>query len=156
MEAVQGWAAAVCLTVLAAALVRMLCPEGQFARLMRVILGAFMLCAVVSPFGSFSEGWNTGEYDGVMAQAEEFEEETASRSASLMERSLEQLIGSTLAQNGISFEKITVRMDTDGEDGISIRQIQVTLSHGQDIQQTKTIIRDSLGLETEVTADENR
>ena len=91
-----------------------------------------------------------------MAQAEEFEEETASRSASLMERSLEQLIGSTLAQNGISFEKITVRMDTGGEDGISIRQIQVTLSHGQDIQQTKTIIRDSLGLETEVTADENR
>ena len=69
---------------------------------------------------------------------------------------MEQLIGSTLAQNGISFEKITVRMDTGGEDGISIRQIQVTLSHGQDIQQTKTIIRDSLGLETEVTADENR
>ena len=57
MEAVQGWAAAVCLTVLAAALVRMLCPEGQFARLMRVILGAFVLCAVVSPFSSFSEGW---------------------------------------------------------------------------------------------------
>lgn len=29
MEAVQGWAAAVCLTVLAAALVRMLCPEDS-------------------------------------------------------------------------------------------------------------------------------
>ena len=48
MEAVQGWAAAVCLTVLAAALVRMLCPEGQFARLMRVILGAFVLWCPLS------------------------------------------------------------------------------------------------------------
>ena len=71
MGEVRTWAAAVCLTVLAAALLRMLCPEGNFSRLLRVILGAFVLCAVLRPLQSLGGlSWEGGEYEDAMAQAQ--------------------------------------------------------------------------------------
>ncbi len=156
MGEVRTWAAAVCLTVLAAALLRMLCPEGNFSRLLRVILGAFVLCAVLRPLQSLGGlSWEGGEYEDAMAQAQEYEEQTETAYTSVVEQSIESLIASELAENGFSLKKVEVKTDT-GEDGrIIMEQIQVTLNKGQEVEKARLLLQESLGLETEVTADEN-
>lgn len=156
MGEVRTWAAAICLTVLAAALLRMLCPEGNFSRLLRVILGAFVLCAVLRPLQSLGQtAWEGGEYEDAMAQAQEYEEQTETTYTFVVEQSIESLIASELAENGFSLKKVEVNTDT-GEDGrIIMEQIQVTLNQGQDVEKARLLLQESLGLETEVTADEN-
>ena len=51
-------------------------------------------------------------------------------------------------------KKLQVSMDTSEEDRIVIRQIQVTVSQSQDVERAEALLRESLGLETEVTANE--
>ena len=158
MNEVRMWVAAVCLTVLSAALLRMVCPEGGFSRLMRIILGAFVLCALLQPLWSLKDAGFGAEagYEEAMAQAESYEEQVEDRSLQMMESSLKSLIAAELSKKEIPFEKISISMDT-GEDGrIVIRQTQVTLPYGQNADEVKTLLRETLGLETEVTADENR
>ena len=156
MQGVEMWAAAVCLTVLAAALLRMVCPEGSFSRLLRIILGAFVLCALLQPLGELVQNLSRPEqsYDDAMEQAEDFTSQAEGRSGELMESSLESLIRTELVQEGIPFEKIAVSMDTGEEDRIVIRRIQVTVSQSQDVERAEALLRESLGLETEVTANE--
>ncbi len=156
MGEVRTWAAAICLTVLASALLRMLCPEGNFSRLLRVLLGAFVLCAVLEPIQSLTGmSWEDGDYEQAMAQAEGYEEQTEEAYTSVVEESVRSLIAAELAENGFSFTKIRVETDT-GEDGrILMEQIQVTLTNGQDVEKARLLLQESLGLETEVTADEN-
>lgn len=157
MGEVRVWAAAICLTVLASALLRMLCPEGNFSRLLRVLLGAFVLCAVLEPVqGLVGMSWEAGDSQEAMAQAQDYEEQTEEAYTSVVGESVRSLIAAQLAENGFSFTKIQVETDT-GEDGrILMEQIQVTLTNGQDVEKARLLLQESLGLETEVTADENR
>ena len=90
-----------------------------------------------------------------MAQAQEYEEQTETAYTSVVEQSIESLIASELAENGFSLKKVEVKTDT-GEDGrIIMEQIQVTLNKGQEVEKARLLLQESLGLETEVTADEN-
>lgn len=153
----QTWAIAICFTMLASVLLRMVCPEGNFTRLLRIILGVFVLCALVAPpRGISGVEMEWGEYEETMVQAEEFAGQAAERSQEMMTASLESLIRQELIKNEISFKKVSVLMDTSEEGRIVIRQIQVTLSQGQDVERAESLLKESLGLETEVTADENR
>ncbi len=157
MGEVRTWAAAICLTVLASALLRMLCPEGNFSRLLRVILGAFVLCAVLKPVQNlWGMSWEQGEYQDAMAQAEAYEEQTEGAYTAVVEESVRSLIAAELTENGFSFTKIRVETDTGEDERIIMKQIQVTLTNGQDAEKARLLLQESLGLETEVTADENR
>ena len=49
MSAVQDWAAALCLAALSAALLQYLSPGGTMEKIFRLVLGAFVLCGLLSP-----------------------------------------------------------------------------------------------------------
>ena len=149
------WAAAVCLTVLAAALLRMVCPEGNFSRLMRVILGAFVLCALIQPVSALAGAdWGKADSEPVMAQAESYAQQAQERSEEIMGSSLESLIRTELARAEIPVEKISVLVDTGEDESIRIKQIQICLSRTEDIERARALLEESLELETEVYAGE--
>ena len=155
MDEVRMWAAAVCLTVLAAALLRMVCPEGNFSRLMRVILGAFVLCALIQPVSALAGAdWGKVDSEPVMAQAESYAQQAQERSEEIMGSSLENLIRTELARAEIPVEKISVLVDTGEDESIRIKQIQICLSRKEDIERARTLLEESLEMETEVYAGE--
>ena len=49
MGAVREWSAAICLAALAAALLQGLAPSGAMERMVKLVLGAFVLCALAMP-----------------------------------------------------------------------------------------------------------
>ena len=60
MGAVREWSAAICLVALAAALLQGLVPNGSMERMVKLVLGAFVLCAMAMPLKNLGVqiAWN--------------------------------------------------------------------------------------------------
>ena len=49
MSGVQSWAAGVCFTVIAASILQYISPNGAMERVMKLVLGAFVLYGIMMP-----------------------------------------------------------------------------------------------------------
>lgn len=155
MGAVREWSAAICLVALAAALLQGLAPNGSMERMVKLVLGAFVLCAMAMPLKNLGVqiAWNfpieehTQENTQLQSTVET-QMETAARS------SIENLVAAELSKMDVKSEKVVVRMDTNADNSIGINRVEVTLAegYGGDCARAQARLRETLGLEVEVTA----
>ena len=147
MGAVREWSAAICLVALAAALLQGLVPNGSMERMVKLVLGAFVLCAMAMPLKNLGVqiAWNF-PIEG--HTQENTQMETAARS------SIENLVAAELSKMDVKSEKVVVRMDTNADNSIGINRVEVTLAegYGGDCARAQARLRETLGLEVEVTA----
>ena len=52
MNAVYQWATVVCLAAIVGAMIELITPIGRMEKMVRFVLGAFMICAMIAPFTS--------------------------------------------------------------------------------------------------------
>ena len=52
MNGIKEWSAILCLAALASCMLEMIIPSGRMEKIMRFVLGGFLLCAMISPISN--------------------------------------------------------------------------------------------------------
>ena len=130
MGAVREWSAAICLVALAAALLQGLVPNGSMERMVKLVLGAFVLCAMAMPLKNLGVqiAWNFP----IEGHTQE----------------------NTQLQSTVETQMETAARSSIENNSIGINRVEVTLAegYGGDCARAQARLRETLGLEVEVTA----
>ena len=148
----KAWAAGICALAVAAAMIRLLSPGGNLAKMLRLVVGALTLCVVVGPLLQL-----VPKLSGAVQQSEPVSSTTSDFSAavrqqtiSAMEQKVEQVAGQRLQAAGITYQKIEAEMDTSSDSDIHINKGVVTLPPGSSADETQTLLERDLGVTVEV------
>lgn len=154
MEAVQDWAAALCLTALSAALLERLSPGGSMEKIFRFVLGAFVLCGLVAPLGEFlpaaAESIPAWSAQG---EAGSFEQSVDTQILQAAKSNLRQVIAGEIYQMGYTCDEIEIFMDIAQDGRIVINKVAVSLcASEEECALAQARLEKATGLKTEVTA----
>lgn len=159
MNGVMQWATVVCLAAVVGAMIELITPTGRMEKMVRFVLGGFMICAIITPltgtatkitFDLPAQTWQSQE------TAASFQEDLNEQVLQVAANNIKELAVEALQKEHITAQKIEVFMDTSDESGISINNLVVTLDESRrgDQAQVKKILENTLGLPTEVSIDE--
>lgn len=157
MNGVMQWAAVICLSALVCGMLELLVPDGNMEKMVRLVLGAVLLLAVLSPL--------TGTLGKLDLHAIGQNIETTD-TASLTETVNQQIVQTAqenvqavaqeiLEENETFPQKIQVMMDTSQDDSISITKLIVTLDKEDNNRkdEARRLLEEKMELPVEVTAD---
>ena len=155
MEAVKGWAAALCAAAIGCTVLQLLAPKGGMGKIFRMITAAFFLCCLVSPLLNL-RSLLTLNLDSlpVDIQSEMLENRVNEQIERQISETVQQLTESTLEGYDLSAEKIVTEMDTSEDGSIYIKRITLYLDK-QNITQSlviRQLLEQRLGLEVDVAA----
>ena len=159
MNAVKEWSAAICMAALAAALLQTLVPSGSMERMVKFIIGAFIICALIQPLAKIvpeiSLNLQESTQHSVNSQLKDTVDTQLSTAA---QTSIKNLVMTELNNINIKCENVNVIMDTNEDGSISINKVVVILAKGYDAdcQKASDHLEKALGLKMEVTADEGK
>lgn len=157
MESVQAWAAGVCFTVTAAALLQYLSPNGAMERVMKLVLGAFVLCGVLLPIltllPQLANGFDVS-VDNTQVTSIDLTDTVDSQIYTAAQAGVQNVVTTALVQAGITCKNVALVMDKNDDGSISISKVLVTVSG---VSASQAVIEQQLssilGLQTEVIID---
>ena len=148
MEGIDQWAITVTVCAVVVCIAELLISDTALEKTLRLVMGAFMLCAVLIPLGetvsSFSpEGLYPEQPSSFLP------EDMASLKEGYMEDKVAGLIEDTLASRDVTPMKITVLMDKDENNSITGLSAEVSLSKAdaKKAPEVTKILKDELGIE---------
>lgn len=159
MNAVKEWTAAICMAVLAAAMLQNLVPGGSMERMVKFIIGAFVICAIIAPISKIVPQISLELQQPSQSQADTgFKNTVEKQISSAAQESIYNLVVAELSRINIKCENVTAIMDTHEDGSISINKVVVKLAkgHSAECQTASDYLQKELGLKTEVTADEGK
>ena len=151
----KEWSSLIILSCAACTLIEFLIPKGSVGKVMNMILGAFMICAVITPltFKGSSLALKAPNFETKKAvPPKNFLEKATNRAESMVEKSVKSIISGVLADKKIKHQKIEVFTDKNEKPGISIIKCKVFVQK-EDItskEDIKNEIENKLRIETEV------
>ncbi|MDF1496209.1 stage III sporulation protein AF [Caproiciproducens sp. CPB-2] len=158
MNAVREWSAAICMAALVAAMLQGLVPSGSMERMVKFVIGAFVICALIVPLAKIvpeiSMSIQTDSDSPVNSQLEKTVEKQYSAAA---QESITNLVVSELNNIDIKCKNVNVIMDTNEDGSISINKVVVILAkgYGKDREKASAHLEKTLGLKMEVSSDES-
>jgi hypothetical protein len=158
MKEIQQWTMVICLAALTASLAQSILPAGSMERMGKFVVGAFIICVMVSPLSKFAPqirmSINSGG-DWKASQNTQLQTTVNDQLKQATQESIQNLVTAELARIQIKCKNVSVIMDTKEDGRISINKVIVTLPK-KDVAKTKTAqdyLVKELGLQTEVVAD---
>ncbi len=156
MSGVQSWAVGVCFTVAAAAVLQYLAPGGVMQRMVKLILGAFVLYGIMMPLISLVPQLQNGLQDyidtGQGASAVDLSDTVQEQMYTAASSGIQSVVAVELAKKNVHCENVALIMDRNPDNSISISKVLVTVSSAamsQDVLEQH--LSGVLGLKTEVT-----
>lgn len=158
MSGIYEWATVVCLAALTGALVELLTPSGKMEKMVRFVLGAFMICAILTPLTGTAAKITfdlSGNPASIQQDPAVFQKKLDAQIGEAASQNVRDLAVEYLEQEGIRTQKIEVLMDTSGKDSISINKLIVHLGTEQSIGKSKAkqVLEEKLGLPVEVESE---
>lgn len=159
MNSVRIWSASICMAALAASILQSLVPNGSMERMVKFIIGAFVICALIQPLSrvipEVKVNLSESKKQSVNSQLAGTVEKQYSDAA---EESIKNLVAAELNKLDIKCKNVTVIMDTNESGSISINKVVVILAKGYDgdCQKAQNHLEKTLGIKTEVTADDGK
>ena len=155
MEAIRRWAFSLCAASIAGAIAEMFAPEGGARRIFRLCVSVFFLCCLFSPVLELAG--NGGWLDGVFAKSEdtEYTEEYGKlgdayerQVTEAFRRNVEKLAKEALESAGINSAEISVSVNNDMDNCISISEVEVRLNEDMRQMELRAIraVRQSIGI----------
>ncbi len=159
MNAVKEWSAAICMAVLAASMLQNLVPNGSMERMVKFVIGAFVICALIQPLAKIVPQVSFDFQENTKSPVNsELKGTVETQLSSAAQNSIRNLVITELNNINIKCENVNVIMDTNEDGSISINKVVVTLAKGYDAD-CKTAsehLEKALGLKMEVTVDEGK
>lgn len=158
MSAVREWASVICMAALAAALLQSLAPNGAMERMAKYVIGAFIICAIILPLSKAVPKLSLGikNSTGEASSNTDFSSAVDSQMQSAARESISNLITAQLKGMNVRCKNVSVNMDTDASGRISINKVIVSIGkeNAADRQRVSASLEKTLGLKTEVVADD--
>ncbi|MCL2487954.1 MAG: hypothetical protein FWE80_04655 [Oscillospiraceae bacterium] len=127
MDAIRAWAATLCLSAIACSLIQLLTPKEGSGKIMRLLIAAFFLCAVLSPLAAFHlidfTFPITADYD----RSEQLEIRLQEQIEKQLQPALLKTVNEALINYHFSAKKAGAKMDRSEDGGIYISHIEVYL-----------------------------
>lgn len=159
MNAVKEWSAAICMAALAAALLQTLVPNGSMERMVKFIIGAFVICALIQPLTRIVPEISMNLQESVQSPVNsQLEGTVKNQLTDAAQESIRNLVITELKNIDIKCENVNTIMDTNEDGSISINKVVVILAkgYGADCAKASEHLEKALGLKMEVTADEGK
>lgn len=156
MNAVKAWSLAICLAVLAASMLHNLVPNGSMERMIRFLIGAFVICVMIQPITSIIPEINFDVQQSFPSQTDDRLQNTVNRQMTdAAQQSIRNLVISELSQMNIKCKNVSVFMDTREDGSISINKVIVTLAKGYGAYRDAAVehLKKVTGLKMEVAAN---
>ncbi len=155
MSSVQAWAIGVCFTVMAASVLQYLSPNGAMERVIKLVLGAFVLYGIMLPLVSLvpqiSSGINGYVNTEQSAPSADLTDTVNSQIHTAANSSIQSIVTVELMKKGVVCENVELIMDMNEDNSISISKVQVTVSSAVMSQKMlEQQLSSVLGLQTEV------
>ncbi len=144
------WAVSICICSVVVCIVEMLLSDTALEKTVRLVLGAFMLCAVMVPLGSMAV--EMGEWEETGELSTDIPESVAEQRREFLEQELAKLADKTLEEEQITAEAIRIRMDIDKDNCITMITAEVTVAPSQVryMGKIRELLREKLGMECQV------
>ena len=157
MNGVREWSTAICMAALVAAMLQSLVPNGSMERMVRFVIGAFVICALIAPIAKIVPEISMNLQESTGSQENSKLKGTVEKQlSSAAQESITNLVNTELNNLDIKCKNVNVIMDTNEDGSISINKVVVILAkgYGKDIQKASAHLEKTLGIKMEVTADE--
>lgn len=158
MNAVKEWSAAICMAALVAAMLQGLVPGGSMERMIKFVIGAFVICALIVPLAKIAPKISMNVQENVSSPVNSQLEGTVEKQlSSAAKESITNLVVSELNNIGIKCKNVNVIMDTNEDGSISINKVVVILAKGSGTvcEKVSARLEKTLGLKMEVSSDES-
>ncbi|WOC33311.1 MULTISPECIES: stage III sporulation protein AF [Caproicibacterium] len=148
---IKAWAGGLCALAVAAAMVRILAPDGSMGKMLKLILGAMTLCVMIGPLlqmapnlsSALQQAPDTSVPSGFSAVVQNQMQAAARKQA-------ETVAAAQLADAKISCREIHVEMDTSQSSGIRIVRVTVSLQDQTQAARAQKLLEDTFGTAVEV------
>lgn len=132
MGLVKEWSSLICLASMASIIFELILPPGKMEKMMRMVLGVFMVCIIISPFADRKNRWdlNIKKISSGYVDKEniKFIEKINGQIEYLAQENVRRVVVGFLKDNNIKYEKIEIFMDTDEDRNISIIKCRIYLN----------------------------
>jgi len=132
MGGFQTWAVGVCFTVIAASVLQYLSPNGAMERVMKLVLGAFVLYGILMPLivllPQISNEFDTYMDTAQTNQTIDFSDTVNRQIYTAANNSIQNVVTVELSKKSIDCKNVEIIMDTNEDDSISISKVLVTVS----------------------------
>lgn len=154
VDNVAQWATVICIAAVVCMLFELLSPNGNMEKIMRFVLGLFMLCAIVIPLTQmvFNINIDLSQIDSNSINQSEVIDKVNSQSVDIGKETVISLVKQCLAEQNAEAKKIEVSMDKKEDNSISIVLVTVYLDdiYKEDIVNIKTKLQDKLGIDVKI------
>ena len=139
MEAVKGWAAALCVVAVGCTLLQFLAPKGGMGRIFRIMIAAFFICCLVSPLLSIKDLTQLPlDMLPEEVQADMLQERINEQLERQVAAAVEEIVSTGLENYHLKAEKIETITDTSEDGSIYMKQIILYLDK-QSLSQSATV-----------------
>ncbi|MGN0536416.1 MAG: stage III sporulation protein AF [Acutalibacteraceae bacterium] len=158
MEQITAWAAGLCLCALVCAILEIITPDGSTEKIVRFVLGLFMICAVAVPLVNISLNFEDWAVVAPYKENSQLETEIQNQSLRLVNEALEEQIKTVTARFDTVPIKTEIHTDIDGNNRISIVSVTIVLEHdvAEKSLQIKNAVKTELGLDCNTVIAENK
>lgn len=159
MNIVREWSAVLCMAALAAALIQYLLPCGAMEKVVRLVVGAFVICSVLLPLQKTLPRLSLelqGNSDQAVETGSELSNTVDAQLQSAAQSGISSLVIKELMEMNVKYENVAVMMDTNESGSISISKVVVSLDPSAAARSTEvqTWLEEKLGLKTEVISND--
>lgn len=144
MNSIRSWTITVCIVVIICTMIEFLFPPGKMEKVFKTVLGIFVLCALLIPIKDALKkfDFNVEENKNLTTNKSNLKESVKNQTESMAKENIKSLIKKLLKEKNIVPEKINVNMDTNQENCISIKKVEIFLSRGD--KNKKDVIKKEL------------
>ncbi len=154
MSDVKTWATVICLVTLISALMQYLVPDGSMGKMMKLVLGVFVICGIILPLSKIVPKISVDLQDTVSSVqgTQTFQDTVDQQIYSAANAGIQNIVITELNTMNIKCENVAVMMDTKTTSSISISKVVVTVANQYAGQCTEITahLEKVLGLKTEV------
>ena len=159
MNSVKEWSAAICMAALAAAMLQSLVPNGSMERMVKFVIGAFVICVLIQPLSKIVPQINVDLQETTKKPANsQLANTVKNQMSTAAQDSIKNLVITELNNLNIKCKNVNAIMDTNEDGSISINKVVVILAKGYDGDCKKAAdhLEKTLGLKMEVIADDGK
>ncbi len=129
MEGIKEAAVCICVCCVLCGTLKMLVPSASFEKLIRLAIGAFLVCSVAMPVGKAIKNIRIPKItSAVIEENGKMEAAVTTFTSEMLDSMVSGQIESALQSENVKVKEISIRMDILQDGSISISQAQVTLS----------------------------
>ena len=154
LEYISAYAGSLCVGSVICAVLELIVSGTRLQKTVRLVIGAFLLCIVIGPLLSSGVG-NIGDSIIEIPEQSDFSGAILQSEKTILKKELSGLIVSTLKSEGITPREVNVTMDIDEDNSISLIRAKIILSRDDTFKcsTVRSVMREKLGIESEVRAE---